>query len=1119
MGSIRAIWNAALLLAALAGFALVSQNAIGQGITTGAIVGTVADQQGAVVPQASITAVQSNTNATFKTVSGADGLFAFHDLPIGEYALTVESGGFSPLNIKNIRVTSGVNSDVGILKLTIGATSSIVVESTAPILETTQAQVSTSFDSVAIQSLPLNTNFDNLALLAPGVVQTHDAGFSNSNGVGISANGQRGRSNNFELDGQNNNDNTVGGPQIFFGSADAISEIQVITDNFGAQYGRNMGSVVNYVTKSGTNQFHGTGFEYYTGSWLSSLQNGQKSPLFGFCASGEDPSDGCTPVTVPRTVDNKYGGTLGGPILQDKLWFFGSTYWDHSRYGGAVATSQGAFFPTPNGLAQLQAAFPNNPAVASLVNQGPYAFKTGNPRPIPVPQIPGAPPPPSSVTVNGVTVPVEFAGVARTVPALLNDEENLGRVDWQPSTKDRFFVRYFYQDSTITGSLAGNSDALIAGGGYNDILSTSHSVGADWTHTFSPGWVDQLRYSYQEAKSGFEGGGVPDCTHTNFTACPSSIAFQDATFFGYGYNLNLPSEKFIKITQVQDNAIWTHRNHSIAFGGEYDYQNSPGTYLPGYNGIFNFQDINTFLDGNGTLALTDGSPVIPFKENDVALYFQDDWKIRPDLTLNLGMRWEYFGQAANVLHDETVARETGPNPFWDPSLPLSVRTFPKVQNNWKNFQPRVGFAWNPAHSHLVVRGGYAINFDPAFYNIFLNIAIEAPVANAGGVFCGGGYQCLPASGTTGATVRAQNLAAIPTGGDPRGNIFSPRIEAPIPTHFRNPYTQTYSLGVQYGIGSAAVVEVRYVGNHTAQLYQALDGNPTLEPLASAFPTYVSPGSLCQDVNAPGYLTRDCNQGALQAAVGNTAFSIYNSLQTNVTTRNFHGFTGTVQYTYSRTIDNASEILPTGAGGNTLEFAQNPLNTNEAERGVSGISYPHVVAFGFVYQVPRVVQSNGLLARLANGYSINTIYGYNSGQPFTPFEGLPADGSYCDDYFNAFVLGVTSCRPILTNPSAKNSPESWDFNTIPNANARNNPYPGVGRNTLRGQSWNNLDASIFKTTPITERVSLQLQLNVFNSLNRQYYGTPGAFLGASDFLTTAFNQGSNRSVQLGGKIIF
>ena len=1125
MEPIRIARKTILFLAIFCGVALAALSALGQGITTGSITGTIADQQGAVIPQAAISAVQSDTNATFTTVSGADGLFAFHDLPIGDYALTVTSANFSPLTVKNIHVTAGVTKDAGVLKLSVGAsTATVTVESRAPILETSEAQVTTSFDSAAIQSLPLNTNFDNLALLVPGVVQTHDAQFSNSNGVGISANGQRGRSNNFEIDGQNNNDNNVGGPQVFFGNTDSIAEIQVITDNFSAQYGRNMGSVVNYVTKSGTNQFHGSGFEYYTGSWLSSLQNQQKSPLLGFCAPGENPSDGCTPVTVPRTVDNKWGGTIGGPILKDKLWFFGSTYWDHTRDGGALATSQGALTPTPNGLAQLQAAFPNNPAVASLVNQGPYGIKTGNPTP--VPGTVGLMP----VMVGTTTVPIEFGAVERTVPALFNDEENLGRLDWQPSTKDHFFVRYFYQNDLETGSLA-NSATSIAAGGYINIPATTHSIGADWTHTFSPAWVDQLRYSYQQAKTGFEGGGVPDCTHTNFAACPSEVSFQDGTDFGYGYSSALPQQKFIKITQVQDNANWTRGHHSIAFGGEYDYQNSPGTYLPNYNGTLTFDSLSDMLQGNGFLSLTDGNPITPFKENDAALYFQDDWKIRPDLTLNLGLRWEFFGQAVNVLHNETLQRETGPDHFWNPALPLSIRTVPYTPNNLKNFQPRIGFAWNPNHSRLVVRGGYAINFDPAFYNIYSNIAIQAPTANAGGLTCAGSpqpgtneIQCLPANGTTGATVRAQNLAALPLNGDPRFDV-----EAPLLPHFQNPYAQTYSLGIQYGIGSSAVVEVRYVGNHTAKLFQALDWNPTLEPLASAFPNYVSPSSLCQDPNAPGYQTLNCNVGALQAAVGNTAFSIYNSLQTSVTTRNFHGFTGTFQYTYSRTIDNASEILPTGAGGNTLEFAQNPLNTNVAERGVSGISYPNVFAFGFVYQVPPLVHEHNLVAKLANGYSINTVYGYNSGQPFTPFQGLQgngAGGTYCDDYFNEFVLGVTSCRPILTNPGAKNSPSSYTANSVATADALNNPYPGVGRNTLRGQSFNNLDSSIFKTTKLSERLTMQLQLNVFNTLNRQYLGTPGAFLGAANFLTTAYNSGlpgtevgTNRYVQLGGKIIF
>ena len=288
-----------------------------------------------------------------------------------------------------------------------------------------------------------------------------------------------------------------------------------------------------------------------------------------------------------------------------------------------------------------------------------------------------------------------------------------------------------------------------------------------------------------------------------------------------------------------------------------EYQNSPGTFLPNYNGTLTFQDFNSMLQGNGSLALTDGNPVIPFRENDVALYFQDDWKIRPDLTLNLGLRWEFFGQAVNVLHNETVARQTGSDPLWDTSLPLSVTTFQKVPNRWKNYQPRIGFAWNPGHSRLVVRGGYAINFDPAFYNIYENSAFQPR------------WQ-MPVRSRAAADISACRLPAQPARRCARRTLPHSRsaathvltLKGPFLPNFRNPYTQTYSLGVQYGIGNAAVVEVRYVGNHTAALFQALDGNPTLEPLASAFPSYVSPSSLCQDPTAPGYQTLNCNVGAL-----------------------------------------------------------------------------------------------------------------------------------------------------------------------------------------------------------------------------------------------------------------
>ena len=219
-------------------------------------------------------------------------------------------------------------------------------------------------------------------LFTPGVATAGSGAFSNNNGAELSINGQRGRSNNFQIDGQNNNDNTIGGPSFFFGNQDAIAELQVVT-NFDAEYGRNMGGVVNYVTKEGTNAFHGTGYEFWQGDHFDSLQNQEKSPLsygqYGFCSPGVSPSTGARSLCSPNIVQNQFGGTIGGPIRRDKVWFFGSANFQRNRSAGAPVFSNGALTPDATGIEQLQAAFPNDPAVATLAQWGPATLKIGNP--------------------------------------------------------------------------------------------------------------------------------------------------------------------------------------------------------------------------------------------------------------------------------------------------------------------------------------------------------------------------------------------------------------------------------------------------------------------------------------------------------------------------------------------------------------------------------------------------------------------------------------------------------------------------------------------------------------------------------------------------------------------
>ncbi len=1135
----KALLVSATVLAAGTTFVSLAPPAYGQGITTGSIVGMAVDPSGAVISRATVTATSKARGTEAKETTGGDGNFSFRNVPGGTYILTIQAPGFESTRVENVQVDAGQTTDLGATKLGLGAasTSVEVSESTGPLLETTQSQISTTFSAVQTEDLPLigglNGGLDNIALFTPGVAIGHDAAFSNSNGNDLSVNGNRSRSNNYEIDGQSNNDNSVGGPQIFFNNQDAIQEIQVITSNFNAVYGRNMGGVINYITRSGSNRFHGSGYEFFTGDFLQSLNNAQ-------IVAGR--------TVPPRYVDNRYGGTFGGPILKDKLWFFGGTNWERRRQGFNPLNPSNPT-PTLNGIKQLQAAFPGNAAVADLVASGPYSLQATQPAN-------NAPIVPTTVTgPNNVTVTIPFQKVSIPVAPLYNDQEDLGRIDWQPTEKDHFFVRYIYQNSVSGGSQLSNGYV------YN-VPGVTHSIGADWAHTFSSAWVNQLRYSFQQSKLFFQGGTQPTCVSTSLSDCTTSVSISGS--LGYGYATNLPQGRTVKVTQVQDNANWTHGRHSISFGGDFTFQNSPNTFLPNYNGGFSYSSFSNYLQDMGSLNLGNGNPVIPFTEPDFGLYIQDDWKVLPSLTLNLGFRYEFFDQAVNKLNAETVARETGPNPFWNTTLPLAARVYPYTNRNWKNLEPRFGFAFNPqSMKRLVIRGAYGIQYDPAFYNIFLNSATAAPVINIGTLTCAG--NCLP-SGTSGATVRALDLPKIPTGVNPAGRNYTNN-----PSTFVNPRAQTYNLGIQYDL-KAAVLGVSYVGNHVSRQFQSVNANPYLLPLARAFPNVVAPSSLCSTAGAFGLGTPNCNQASVLTRT-NSAFSIYNSLQVQVVSRNFHGATVNASYTYSRAIDNSDEVYGSSSGAGTVSsppFAQNPLNTNLPERGVANYSYPNLASVSINYVSPAFSKQSGLLGRLLGGFELAPTWFFNNGEPYTPYQfytattftdktsnGAANTTSYCDPKFNAARVGYDVCRPVLANAHAPlsavgiyvqdptlaistagtgfynyhsvsggklNQPISlsqahWLYDNQSYANLVGNPYPGSPRNITRGQSYNDLDASIIKNTRIREGIDLKLYLLGFNVLNRSYLGNPDTYIEDAAFGTTASNKGTQRSFQIGGKVVF
>lgn len=1176
---------------------------LGQGIVTGTIAGTVQDQQGAVVASATVHAVDVATGAKFSSQANSQGYFELLSLPLGSYSLTVEASGFRTLHLSGVEVVAGRTNTLSGLTLEVGSASeTVTVEATAPLVDSTSSQIGGDFDTQVVQALPnAGAGFDNLVLFVPGVANNGSTNFSNSNGAAIANNGLRGRSNNFQIDGQANNDNSVAGPLVFLSNPDVMEELQVVSNNFSAEYGRNSGTVVNYITKSGTNSWHGSAYEFYEGDWDRSLTNGQENPLLGFCPAGVAAGSAtaytskCKTPSIPRFVSNRWGGTFGGPVLKNRVWFFAGYQQEEQRAKSSSTSS--SLTPTPTGLSDLATAFPNNPAVTALQQFGPYGITAGNPQPAGTVQ--------NVVVSNGTTfATIPFAFVNRVVGNNFDDRQIVARGDWQITNKDRFFFRMIYQNSnTALGS------GVISSGAFVAVPAQDRQYGWDYTRTWTNNLIQQVRVSYGKGFFQFAGGeGFPECTISGVTACPPNIGFADATnsYLSFGLATNLPQDRQVHNTQYQSNLTWTHGRHTVKFGGEFDHQSSPNHFLPSINGGFTFLSSpagstdcvgptgntpcnaysNFIKNAAGCpagatcsqLSLTQGPFNFNFKENDLAYYAQDDLRIKSNLTLNLGLRWEWDQQAINLLHDISVQNVA--NGFWAAGLPTNVTEIPHIPEALHNFGPNIGFAWTPrifkkimGEDKTVIRGGYRIAYDPAYYNIFLNVATSAPVVNAGTIFNVG----VPAN-ATGTSVQAAYLSMIPLGANPGA-----RSQTRVSPNFTNPYVEQWSLGVERIVTSRISFESRYVGNHGVHNFQTVNANPQICTVTagactgglevqdpSLIPSGVTP---CLSSSTTGSTTSlgrpDCNFTLVRTR-NNGAWSIYDGLQNELKVRAFHNLTADFSYTFSKALDNTSEIF-SSTGGVSTPITQDPYNPNLGERGVSAESYPNVFSTYVVYELPWKASSS-LVGRALGGWEVSATHTHQTGVAVTPTQNTNNGDPYCDSSFNNNFIGSTldSCRPILSNASAPFdtagrylnatqlinvstcqstaqvgtptcpvvSPSSVHFivnNTFAvNALCGGNPFAcTVGRNVTRTEPRNEVDMSIQKTFRIFERMSLTLRGDALNLFNYQFLGAPGldinnknvAGVGAggapapSTFGGTWGNTGTFRSIYVSGHITF
>jgi|HubBroStandDraft_1064217.scaffolds.fasta_scaffold01233_3 hypothetical protein len=1035
-------------------------------VSKGSISGTVVDATGAAVVGAEVKATSLATNQATTTMTDNSGLFKIPLLPIGTFRMEISKAGFRKASLPGIEVTPGVDAGLGNIKLEIGSVAETVeVTAATPLVETTQAQVTNTFGQTYLDNIPGiggNEGLDNLAILLPGVSMARDLAFSNANGVDFSVNGLRARDNDQQIDGQNNNDNSVAGPGLFIGDTNFVNEYQVVTNNFGAEYGRDTGSVVNITTKQGTNVWHGAIYGDESNSALTSLTNQQIE------------FEGLT--KPPRFNDEFTGATIGGPWKKNKIFFFGG--FDNEIVSETGVLEDAGVTPTPLGITQLAGCFPaNNTSIPALQTYGPFGVGGGHPTvsgasltdygygsitqapgisyqdqtfPIPVPND------------GGTGCLVQLGSVFRTLGDGSHQWNWVGRVDIT-GNKDNVYFRYIFQKLNFYNVDEGNG-----GAGYPvNVPSLGQDLSLSWTHKISDNMLNEFRASVGRENVQFGGNTIGDTVPLDGGLLNglAQISFINPNELGFGPLNNFPQGRIVNTYQIQDNWSYVHGKHQFKAGTNLTLQKSPNVFLPFVNGGFTFNDWAYYAANVPTSTNVDlGTPKLDFIEHDTFYYFGDDWKITPHLTLNLGLTYSYYGQPADLFNQNDVRQQTSSQPFWNPALPNSVTEFPDLPAPKNSWGPSIGFAyavgnggWLMGDKKTVFRGGYRLSYDPPFYNVYLNIASSSPQVLAqtiAGAALGSPQPAPIPAVPTGPNVRAELAPDLQLG------VFDPREfdQTSVVPNFRPDHVHSWSFGIQRELGAHAAFEARYVGNRAENLFQSVNGNPYvgcpsgvdtpndacfnaggsgdipgLQPgLADGIAAGVYSPSLlpagitpCSQANAADGLLSpvgrgNCNEGVLRTRT-NTAYSAYNGMQLEFRTANlFKQLTMKANYTWSKTTDNASEVFPTFGGGNTNTFSQDPFNNTTAEHGLSGLDFPQTFAVSFNETIPVFRSQQGIIGHAFGGWSISGSWLLQSGQTYTPTEAGLASGfydTYDADFLGGFNFGVDPARPFVSNRNA------------------------------------------------------------------------------------------------------
>jgi outer membrane receptor protein involved in Fe transport len=1020
----------------------------------GGISGRIADTSGGVLPGVSVTATNNATGVSRTTTTSDSGDFSFPDLPLGTYTVEATLAGF-----QNLKVTVEVTvSRISSLDLKMGlsqVSETVQVSAGALMLDTVSTALSNVIQPKQVQDLPLNgRDFTRMLQLSPGV-------------AGTSVNGVRGRGNNFQIDGADNNDAfqnvaavNQGGVSGIAGTLLPIEAIDQFSVQSGgsAEMGRNAGSTVNLVIKSGTNDFHGSTFYFNRHEALSAT-----SPV-------------AAPGTPKRPIrNNQYGFSLGGPIVHNKTFFFSTLEVQKLTAGNTTPTTA----PSADWVASAtqllnQFGVPVNPVSTNLLALWPADSRTG-----------------TATAQNFVS------GDPNTYDSL----NGIGKIDHQFNSIFNISARYFGGGGDQVAQT--NSPYLAY---YQAVPSRMHNVSVVTTGVFTPHLVNQLVVGYNYFKqtfNSFDHSADPLAMGLNTGVTdPDLSGPPNITINGFAaVGGTQPLGRVDKTIQFTDSLSYATGAHQMKMGGEfrvaklfifYD-SNKRGTFtfdgtagpwasLPTSTASAALKSLADFMAGtSATAIIVRGNTHHDYFQNSFDLFFQDAWTVSPRLTFNFGARYTYPG---------VLGASDGPLTNFLPDQGM-VSTETLYPADKKDLSPRVGVSYMPwEHHKTVLRGAYGLFYDVLAVNFF---TANTGFANGGALGVGNnpGGATPVFSITQRRSTYANNVPVFGTSPQPPYGAFAVNQDLQLP------YVENFNVNVEQQVGPSTIVQVGYVGTRGHRLAIMRDINAPLPSAAGLSQARRPFNALYPDLAAINQLET-------------TGRSTFNSFQASVIQNAWHGLSGRLSYTLGHALDNASEAR------NTLPMDSTNL---DADWGNASFDVRHVLTAGFTYSLPLGT------SRLADGWQVNVIAQFQSGGPFNITTGTDASGvgdrsdrpNLVGDPYAGIVQPNSPVSMQYFNPAAFAAPAPGTFGNL-------------ARNAFYGPGFKTVDLSVFKTTKLSHGASVQLRCEIFNLFNMTNWANPGSTLSSSTSfgLLTNTRNGNNApgigsgepfNVQLAAKVIF